>query len=154
MQLVLNMCTIFFFEIDKSKESFPHNRIITSVFDITNLSCIFNIFFVLGFEIGLEGTFQLGEMVKARPVIIDGYLCRMNGSILDPIVGRVIRDDIYVRDISTTDKITSNPLLKDPLEDIYVEVQKSTIPSAGEGLFLKKDAKVKIFSLTSKKMYF
>ncbi len=83
-------------------------------------------------------------MVEAKPVVIDGYLCRNNGSTLEPIIGKVIRDDIYVRDISTTDKVTSNPLLKDPLEDLYVEVQKSTIPSAGEGLFLKRDAKVRL----------
>ena len=84
-------------------------------------------------------------MVEAKPVIIDGYLCRNNGSILAPIVGHVISENVFVRDISTTDKVSSDPLLKDPLEDVYVEVQKSTIPSAGEGLFLKRDAKVRMF---------
>lgn len=50
-------------------------------------------------------------------------------------------EQIYCPDISTSEQFSKFPLLKDPLEDLYVEVRPSTIESAGEGLFLKKAAK-------------
>jgi hypothetical protein len=47
----------------------------------------------------------------------------------------------FYPDISTDDQLSKFPLLKDPLEDTYVEVRSSTIKEAGEGLFLKKAVK-------------
>ena len=99
-----------------------------------------------GFEIGLEGTFDEGKMIEAKPIQIDGYSCRGNGPILEPMIGKSIGESIYTRDVSTSERLTLQPLLKDPLEDVFVEVQKSTIVSAGEGLFLKKDVKVFLIS--------
>lgn len=50
-------------------------------------------------------------------------------------------DTIFYPDISSDLQLSKFPLLKDPLEDLYVEVRPSTIKAAGEGLFLKKAAK-------------
>ena len=95
-----------------------------------------------GFELGLHGSFDGGSMVEARPVDIDGYSCTERGTSVEPIVGDVIGNDFYTNDASTTSKLTSQPLLVDPLEQRFVEVQQSLILSAGEGLFLRRDAKV------------
>ena len=50
-------------------------------------------------------------------------------------------DTVFYPDISSDVQLSKFPLLKDPLEDLYVEVRPSTIQGAGEGLFLKKTAK-------------
>ena len=99
-----------------------------------------------GFEIGLLGAFDQGSMVEARPVEISGFSCTDGRAGFEPVVGDFLGDDVYTRDVATTDSLSSQPLLSDPLERIFVEVRKSSIPSAGEGLFLKKDAKVVLYN--------
>ena len=42
-------------------------------------------------------------------------------------------------DISTDSHLSRNPLLRDPYESKYVDIRKSKIPNAGEGVFLKKN---------------
>ena len=58
------------------------------------------------------------------------------------MIGDFLGDEVYTRDESTAATLSTQPLLPDPLERIFVEVRKSSIPSAGEGLFLKMDVKV------------
>ena len=43
----------------------------------------------------------------------------------------------YYRDISTFDHLTHDPLLPDPYESVVIEVRKSKVSGAGEGLFAK-----------------
>ncbi len=45
----------------------------------------------------------------------------------------------YERDISTNECICNQPLLRDPYEELFVYVNESFIPEAGEGLFAKID---------------
>jgi hypothetical protein len=78
-------------------------------------------------------------------VRIDGFTCSSDGAAVQPLAGGRVADDIFARDISTEDTLSMDPLLKDPLEDEFVEVLRSSIPTAGEGLFLKRDAKVIYF---------
>ena len=77
-----------------------------------------------GYTIGLSGLFKESEMIEATSIVIDGYSCMSNGASIEPIIDNIGRD-IYTRDISTEDNLSSHPLLKDPLEDVYVEVQVS-----------------------------
>ena len=44
----------------------------------------------------------------------------------------------YDREISTFDKVSSNPMLRDPYESEHVDVKGSKVGGAGEGLFSKK----------------
>ncbi len=44
--------------------------------------------------------------------------------------------------MSTRDCISKTPLVPDPYEDLFVFVDDSTIPEAGEGLFAKNDLEV------------
>lgn len=46
----------------------------------------------------------------------------------------------YTYDPSSKTQLASNPLLKDPLEEYWVDIQKSTIQGAGDGVFMKRDA--------------
>jgi hypothetical protein len=61
-------------------------------------------------------------MIETRPATIKGYSCINNGAILEPIHGQV-GADLYTGDVSNLENLSSHPLLKDPLEDVYVEVQ-------------------------------
>lgn len=45
----------------------------------------------------------------------------------------------FERDISTRECISKRPLISDPYEDLFVYVEESLIPDAGEGLFAKAD---------------
>ncbi len=49
--------------------------------------------------------------------------------------------DRFVRDVSSSSRISRFPMLRDPYEDERVEVAQSKLPQAGEGLFAKKDLK-------------
>jgi len=97
-----------------------------------------------GFQMGLFGQFENGKMVDATPVFIEGFQCEdgmmkptwkfmphQNHFSYDPAAGTNSSDSNF---------LSSNPLLKDPLEDYWVEFQESTIKGAGDGVFLKRDA--------------
>ena len=49
------------------------------------------------------------------------------------------QDLAFERDISTNQCISRQPLLPDPYENLFVYVDESLIPDAGEGLFAKVD---------------
>ena len=82
-----------------------------------------------GYTIGLSGTFKESEMIEARQCTIKNYICINNGASIEPIIEKV-GQEIYRRDVSTDENLSSHPLLKDPLEDIFVEVQVPLIDRA------------------------
>ena len=46
---------------------------------------------------------------------------------------------IFKSDISTSTRLSSNPMLRDPYESKMVTVKTSSLPKAGEGVFVDKD---------------
>ena len=96
-----------------------------------------------GLEIGLFGVFTNSEMVSAKPVKIEGFQCVH--ATMKPIWTAIISDDddeVFSFDPSGDGIMSLDPLLKDPLESGWLEVQPSTIKGAGDGVFLKRDAPV------------
>ena len=50
-----------------------------------------------------------------------------------------LQEKAFERDISTNQCICQQPMLADPYEDLFVYVDESLIPDAGQGLFAKVD---------------
>lgn len=83
----------------------------------------------------LAGEFLRGEMVAARRAEVVGaanccsYFCPLMVPVLSPAEGPALG-----LDPATRLSFCSEPLLRDPYEEIFVEVGPSKIPGAGEGL--------------------
>ena len=92
-----------------------------------------------GLKLGLYGEFTNGKMVSAKPVKISGFTCQFD--MLKPQFEFYDNVNEFAYDPASTDKLSSHPTLKDPLEEEYLEVQTSTIQGAGQGVFVKKDVK-------------
>ena len=77
-------------------------------------------------------------MISGREVSIKAATYDKNSNLLKLQVseafGRVITEDV-----ATDSKLSHSPLQRDPYEMKYVEIAKSEIPKAGEGVFLKQD---------------
>ena len=70
--------------------------------------------------------------------------CKVIGSVIDDEDARPLLRPVssseklsFSFDPSTSKRISSSPLLRDPWEEEMVEVKESKIPGAGEGLFAK-----------------
>ena len=98
-----------------------------------------SIYIYPGLKLGLYGEFSNGKMVSAKPVKITGFTCQFD--MLKPQFEFYDNVNEFAYDPASTDKLSSNPTLKDPLEEEYLEVQTSTIQGAGQGVFVKKDVK-------------
>lgn len=84
-------------------------------------------------ETFLKGKFKDGLMVKAVEAVYDG-----KGDKNNPFSYKKKNSLVtYHYDPSTYDQISSAPLQPDPYEQKMCDVNKSTIPDAGEGLFSK-----------------
>lgn len=84
----------------------------------------------------LKGRFRKGDMVQARMARYHGY-----GDKDNPFSYHVTNRNVtFKRDVSTSTRISSEPLLTDPLEDLRVFVKASNIEDGGEGLFAKVSA--------------
>ena len=77
-------------------------------------------------------------MISGREVSIKAATYDKNSNLLKLQVseafGRVITEDV-----ATDSELSHSPLQRDPYEMKYVEIAKSEIPKAGEGVFLKQD---------------
>ena len=85
------------------------------------------------------GEFQNnGILVSGREVSIESTTYDKNSNLLRLRVseefGRVITEDV-----ATDSQLSQSPLQRDPYEMKYVQIAKSKIPKAGEGVFLKQD---------------
>ena len=50
-------------------------------------------------------------------------------------------EDVYLREVSTCDFITTSPQLRDPYETRWVEVRQSRVDGAEDGLFCRQNVK-------------
>jgi len=81
-------------------------------------------------QTALKGRFKDGELIEAQLAIIN-YKAD-DFTYTD-------QDTLFTRDVSTRDKISNYPFVRDPFENKRSFVAQSTIPCAGEGLFSKID---------------
>ncbi|XP_023349009.1 histone-lysine N-methyltransferase SETD7 [Eurytemora carolleeae] len=78
-----------------------------------------------------DGVLEFGQVSSVKKVTTDNLGIKVP-QFIEP-EGR-----LYRREISTYDFVTSTPTLPDPYESKMVEVRKSRVPGANEGLFAKK----------------
>ena len=82
-------------------------------------------------------------MISGREVSIKAATYDKNSNLLKLQVseafGRAITEDV-----ATDSKLSHSPLQRDPYEMKYVEIAKSEIPKAGEGVFLKQDVDARV----------
>jgi len=88
------------------------------------------------FKTALVGSFKEGVMVFGQVSQLTGHKTE-NSCIKVPEFtepdGR-----LYQREISTFDFVTSSPTLPDPYESVMVEVKKSKVEGANDGIFARK----------------
>ena len=89
------------------------------------------------FKTALIGTFKDGVMVFAQAAQLTGHTTE-NSCIKVP---QFTEPDgrLYQREISTHEFVTASPTLTDPYEAVMVEVKKSNVDGADDGLFAKKN---------------
>ena len=75
-----------------------------------------------GFQVGLFGHFHYGEMVSARPVGITGFTCE-HGMMRPHWNFMSHNSHEYTYDPAADEVLSLDPLLKDPLEEEWVEIQ-------------------------------
>ena len=87
------------------------------------------------FRTAFVGTFKDGVMVFARACSLKGV--SSEGSIKVPILTEP-EGRLYAREVSTHEFVTKSPTLPDPYELSTVEVRKSNVFGANDGLFARK----------------
>jgi len=87
------------------------------------------------FRTAFTGTFKNGELVFARCSRLTGASCE--GCIHVPQLSEP-EGRLYSREISTHEFVTHSPTLPDPYESTMVQVKKSNVPGANDGLFARK----------------
>ena len=86
----------------------------------------------------IQGEFRNGKLVSGKFGKITKV--EMINGILKPVVEMdQDHNPDLVRDVSTNERISSNPLLKDLWEAENVYTGQSAIENSGEGLFAKKN---------------
>merc|ERR1711892_78795 len=90
-------------------------------------------------ETCLVGRWDKGEMVEAREDEIKKIWCSEDGFPMLSLKGGSTNKNIFHFDPSTKTYLSGSPLVSDPMETKFVEIRKSQLPEAGEGLFLIKD---------------
>ena len=86
------------------------------------------------FRTAFTGTFKNGELVFARCSRLTGASCE--GCIHVPQLSEP-EGRLYSREISTHEFVTHSPTLPDPYESTMVQVKKSNVPGANDGLFAR-----------------
>ncbi len=95
------------------------------------------VFIYPDFTTALQGQWEKGVMVKSRQVGIKSMTeiedtGMMTMEVTEPF------GPVYERDVSDKKTLSKEPMLRDPYEKEMVEVKQSSIPGAGQGVFLKK----------------
>jgi len=85
------------------------------------------------------GKWENGNMVEAREDQIEKFWCNEHGIPMLSLDGVPNNMETFLFDKSTRTHLSKDPLIPDPMETKFVEVRKSEIPGAGEGLFLIQD---------------
>ena len=86
------------------------------------------------FRTGFVGTFRDGVLVFARVATLAG--ASTEGSILLPVMSEP-EGRMYAREISTHETLTASPTLPDPYESTMIQVKKSKVMGANDGLFAR-----------------
>jgi len=90
-------------------------------------------------ETALVGIFEDSVMKEAKAAVLSDVFLDYN-CIKVPKFS-ITGDSIFLRELSTSDFVTTLPLLKDPYEERTVIVKQSHVEGAQEGLFAKKSVK-------------
>eukprot|EP00092_Neocalanus_flemingeri_P021710 GFUD01023548.1.p1 GENE.GFUD01023548.1~~GFUD01023548.1.p1 ORF type:complete len:461 (+),score=107.13 GFUD01023548.1:170-1552(+) len=89
------------------------------------------------FKTALVGQFEDGIMISAQQCSVINVITEME-SIL-AVTFSEPKGTIFKREVSGNDNITSMPNLKDPYETNTIQVRKSSVEGASEGIFTKCD---------------
>lgn len=84
---------------------------------------------------GLMGHFEDGQLTKAQAVELQCVI--EENKLLLPLFSEP-EGPIYRRELSDFDRVTSQPLLPDPYENVMVESRPSNVPGANDGLFSRQ----------------
>ena len=95
------------------------------------------------FRTAIRGKFVDGEMISGRECRVISSVISDDGGFIIPIFSDFVNDVIYNYDPATHLSISRDPLLRDPWEATMVEVRRSDLDQAGEGLFAKVDLPAK-----------
>ena len=87
-------------------------------------------------QTALMGQFEDGELKQAQAVTLKCVVEENNMMI--PLFSEP-QGSMYAREVSELHRMTTTPLLPDPYEQEWVQVQSSTVVGANEGLFARKD---------------
>lgn len=90
-------------------------------------------------ETCMVGRWDNGEMVEAREGAIDKIWCSKEGIPLISLQKVETNENTFHFDPSTKTHLSDDPHVPDPMETKFVEIRKSELTGAGEGLFLIKD---------------
>ena len=77
-------------------------------------------------------------MISGREVSIKAATYDKNSNLLRLQISEEV-GPVFTKDVATDSQLSHSPLQRDPYEMKYVEIAKSEIPKAGEGVFLKQD---------------
>lgn len=89
------------------------------------------------FNTTIQGSFKKGVMLLTQEVLIKGLSTAKSGvKVLQTSEPFGVQ---YKRDVSTGTMLSSEPLLRDPYESKMVAVSTSSIPGAGDGVFVLQD---------------
>ena len=79
-----------------------------------------------------------GILISGREVSLKAATYDKNSNLLRLQISEEVGPE-FTNDIATDTELSKNPLQRDPYEMKYVDIAKSEIPKAGEGVFLKHD---------------
>jgi len=85
----------------------------------------------------LVGNFKSGELVSGQ--VSSLISVRLDYGAIQVPTFKAGEGPVLRREISTNEKMTSQPLVPDPYETAMVEVRQSSVPGAEEGLFARRD---------------
>ena len=87
----------------------------------------------------ISGEFENnGILISGREVSLKAVTYDKNSNLLRLQISEEVGPE-FTNDIATDTELSKNPLQRDPYEMKYVDIAKSEIPKAGEGVFLKHD---------------
>ena len=87
----------------------------------------------------ISGEFENnGILISGREVSLKASTYDKNSNLLRLQISEEVGPE-FTNDIATDTELSKNPLQRDPYEMKYVDIARSEIPKAGEGVFLKHD---------------
>lgn len=91
------------------------------------------------FSTAIYGKFHSNGVLISGSVKVIGGITYLDKALLMELTILERSGQKVNSDISSDSHLSRNPLVRDPYESKYVDIRKSKIPNAGEGVFLKKN---------------